>query len=86
MFEGAEANTLERVKEIQKQYNLEIPFGHDIGNVSTNNISSMMHNYRTGGTPWFILIEDTGRVVFNDYHLNVDKAIKFLKEVEINQK
>ena len=31
VFEGSHANTLERVKEIQKEYNLDIPFGHDVG-------------------------------------------------------
>ncbi len=81
VFEGAEANTLDRVKEIQKEYKLEIPFGHDTGDASTNNISSTMLAYRTGGTPWFIFIDQDNRVIFNDYHLNVDKAIEFLNNI-----
>ncbi len=82
IFEGNHANTFERVKEIQKQYELEIPFGHDVGDETTRNISSTMYNYRTGGTPWFIFIDQAGRVVFNDYHLNTEKAIEFLKEIK----
>jgi len=51
VFEGAHANTFERMLEIQKQYDLAIPFGHDEGEADTQNISSIMYNYRTGDTP-----------------------------------
>ena len=79
VFEGNHANTFERMQEIQKQYKLAIPFGHDVGNEDTRNISSTMYNYRTGGTPWFIFLDENDRVVFNDYHLNTEKAIEYLK-------
>lgn len=77
VFEGVEENTFKRMVEIQKEYNLQIPFGHDAGNGETE-ISSTMINYRTGGTPWFIFIDENDVVVFNDYHLDVDKAIDYL--------
>ena len=82
VFEGKSSNTFERMKEIQKEYNLKIPFGHDVGSDSTRNISSVMHNYKTGGTPWFIFIDQKGRVVFNDFHLNTDKAIEYLEGIK----
>ena len=82
VFEGKRANTLKRVKEIQKEYDLKIPFGHDIGNENTRNISSTMFNYRTGGTPWFILIDQQGTVIFNDYHLNTENTIEYLKTIQ----
>ena len=82
VFEGAQANTFKEVKEIQKKYDLKIPFGHDVGDETTRNISSTMHNYRTGGTPWFILINQEGTVIFNDFHLNVEKAIEYLKAIK----
>lgn len=82
VFEGLHANTFERVKEIQKRYNLKIPFGHDIGDENTRNTSSIMFNYRTGGTPWFIFIGQEGTVIFNDFHLDTQKAIEYLKEVK----
>ncbi len=82
VFEGSHANTFERVKEIQKEYDLKIPFGHDVGDENTRNISSTMVNYRTGGTPWFIFINQNGTVVFNDYHLNTENAIEFLKAIQ----
>ena len=49
VFEGADSNTYEKMLEVQKEYNLHIPFGHDIGDEKTSNISSTMYNYRTGG-------------------------------------
>ena len=81
VFEGEEVNTKEKMLETQKKYGLEIPFGHDVGSVETGNRSSTMYNYRTGGTPWFIFIDQNNNVVFNDFHLNVEKAIEYLKEV-----
>ncbi len=82
VFEGAHANTKERMIETQKKFELEIPFGHDTGSEKTGNRSSTMYNYRTGGTPWFIFIDQNDRVVFNDFHINVDQAIEFLKGIE----
>lgn len=82
VFEGFQANTLEKVKETQERYKLAIPFGHDIGSIDTANYSSLMYHYRTGGTPWFIFIDESDTVVFNHYHLDTDKAIEFLKTIQ----
>jgi thiol-disulfide isomerase/thioredoxin len=81
VFEGHDTNTYDKLLETQKQYDLKIPFGHDSGDESSNNISKVMLNYRTGGTPWFILIDKNNSVVFADFHLNVANAIDFLKEI-----
>lgn len=82
VFEGKDQNTFEKLLETQQHYKLEIPFGQDEGDENTNNISSVMYHYRTGGTPWFILINQEGMVVFNDFHLNTEKAIEFLKTIQ----
>ncbi|MFK7001056.1 peroxiredoxin family protein [Flavobacterium oreochromis] len=82
VFEGNSSNTYEKMLEIQKKYNLKIPFAQDNGNSSTNNISNIMVNYRTGGTPWFIFIDQNDNVVFNDYHLDTEKAISYLKQIK----
>ncbi len=82
VFEGSSSNTKEKMLATQKKYELPIPFGHDVGNENTRNRSSTMYNYKTGGTPWFIFINQKDTVVFNDYHLDVDKAIAYLKEIE----
>lgn len=82
VFEGESQNTFEKMLEVQKKYELEIPFGQDNGDETTRNISNIMFNYRTGGTPWFIFIDKENNVVFNDFHLNTEKAIEYIKGVE----
>lgn len=86
VFEGKSANTYEEMKKVQKKYDLAIPFGHDEGNEETGSISSTMRNYRTGGTPWFILIDQNDTVIFNDFHLNTEKAIEYIQEVTTGKK
>lgn len=76
VFEGHDENTFEKVVEIQKKYDLKIPFGHD----SNKSSSDIMSKYRSGGTPWYIIIDPANRVVFNDFHIPVDEAIEFFKE------
>jgi len=39
-----------------------------------------MISYQTGGTPWIILINPKGEVVFNDFRVDADKLIKYLSE------
>lgn len=80
VFEGFEANTYEKMVETQKKYELKIPFGHDAGDDGRSR-SNIMTNYRTGGTPWFILIDQHNNVVFADFHLNVDATIEVLKSI-----
>jgi len=81
VFEGHEENTSEKLRELQKKYKLKIPFGHDPGDKSTDNISKIMYNYRSGGTPWFIVIGAGGSVVYNDFQIDVEKAIVVLKKL-----
>jgi len=81
VFEGIDENTYEKILETQNRYNLPIPFGHDAGDKDSQNISQIMYNYRTGGTPWFIFIDQMDTVVFNDFHLNTEKAIEFLMKI-----
>ena len=81
VFEGHDANTYEKMLETQKKYDLKIPFGHDAG-ADDESRSSIMTDYRTGGTPWFIFIDQNDNVVFADFHLNVDAAIDVLRSIE----
>ena len=43
---------------------------------------NFMQNYQTGGTPWFVFIDQNDSVIFADFHLNVDAAYPFLKSIE----
>ncbi len=80
VFEGYESNTYEKILETQKQYELQIPFGHDAGDDGKSR-SNIMKNYQTGGTPWFIFIDKHDNVVFSDFRLNPVAAIDFLKSI-----
>ena len=82
VFEGFQENTYEKMLETQRKYHLEIPFGHDAGDDGKSR-SNIMTNYGTGGTPWFILLDQNNNVVFTDFHLNVDAAIEVLKSIKV---
>lgn len=77
VFEGHFTNTADKLREIQLRYQLPIPMGHDAG-AGQGHPKTMM-DYRTGGTPWMILIDPERRVVFNDYGIDAHKAVEFLR-------
>jgi hypothetical protein len=72
VFEGFEKNTFERLRETQLRYELNLPFGHD---AVPGNHSTVMQDYQTGGTPWFILIDQDNHVIFSDFHINAEQVI-----------
>jgi len=80
VFEGFGSNTREAVRELQLRYELPIPMGHDPGSPDGERLPSTMLNYRTGGTPWVIIIEPGGTVAYNHYHIDGDRFIALLKE------
>ncbi len=76
VFEGFEANTFERLRETQLRYGLALPFGHDHPAAShCAAVPTVMQDYGTGGTPWFIVISPAGEVVFSDFQLDADRLI-----------
>lgn len=79
-FEGFFTNTVDKLREIQLQYDLPIPMGHDPGNPGSDHRPSTMRHYRTGGTPWMILIDPGGTVIYNDFSINSDRLIEVLNE------
>ena len=80
VFEGFETNTREAVRALQLRYELAIPMGHDPGTPDGERLPSTMVNYRTGGTPWIIVIEPAGTVAYNDYRIDGDRFIELLRE------
>jgi len=80
VFEGFSSNTREAVRELQLRYELPIPMGHDPGTPEREGLPSTMVRYRTGGTPWAIVIEPGGTVAYNNYHIDGDRFIALLKE------
>ena len=78
VFEGFKTNNQDAVRELQLRYDLPITMGHDPGDGETHQVSSTMRNYRTGGTPWLILINPDGVVVFNGFHVDTSKLIDYV--------
>lgn len=84
-FEGYRTNNQDALRKNQLRYELDIPFGHDTGNGEAEHGSrerypNTMISYQTGGTPWIILINPKGEVVFNDFRVDPDKLIEYLSE------
>ena len=78
VFEGFESNSADRIESIRKKYDIDIPFGHDDGK---GRGSLLMRDYQTRGTPWNIIIDKQGKIVFSDFHIDPDKAIAFLDKM-----
>lgn len=79
-FEGHTINTADKVREMQLRYDLKIPMGHDPGQHKPHGMPNTMRDYRTGGTPWQVLINPEGRVIFDGFHVDTGKAIAYLRE------
>lgn len=77
-FEGHGTNTPQRAKETADGYGLTIPVGHS---GSPQQPSAVMRNYRTGGTPWTVIIDRNGIVRFNDFHIESDAAVTMINRL-----
>ncbi len=80
VFEGHEVNTGDKVRQTQQRYELPIYMGHDPGKATESGYPNTMLAYRTGGTPWQVLIAPDGTVVFDGFRVNVDKLISVLQQ------
>jgi methionine-R-sulfoxide reductase len=82
VFEDFEHNTYEQMLADQRKYALPIVFGHDEGEGRHGAGSVLMQRFHNGGTPWFILIDPQGVVVFNGFRLDAERLITQLKRIE----
>ncbi len=80
VFEGYSTNTQDKVRELQQRYDIPAVMGHDPGDKEAHIPAVTMINYRTGGTPWLVLVAPDGSVVFNNFHVNRTKLIEYLHE------
>ena len=79
-FEGYSVNTRDKVRKLQLQYELSITMGHDEGDPDVERLPKTMRNYRSGGTPWTVIIDPQGRVITNDFHLDGDKVVDYFNQ------
>lgn len=75
VFEGFASNTFEHAKAVAKRYHLDIPIGQSGENGKR---SPLMSAYRTGGTPWTVIIDRGGVVRFNDFHARESSASELI--------
>ena len=77
-FEGFSTNTADQMQVMQKRYDLPIIMGHDAGNEEAHPYT--MKSYRSGGTPWAVLISPEGKVIYNDFSIQPESAIAYIKK------
>ena len=80
VFEGYRTNDARAAERTAIRYGLKIPVGHDVGPKGSR--SPVMSKYRTGGTPWFVIIDTKGMVRANAFHLRVDRAVRYIKSLK----
>ena len=74
VFEGAQENTADKLRLNQEHYGLHMPFGHDLP-PEGERYPTFMEDYRSGGTPWFTVIDPEGRVVHADFRLDAARLL-----------
>jgi thiol-disulfide isomerase/thioredoxin len=80
VFEGQEVNTFDRLRKNQRRYGLHVPFGHAVADsASVDAVPPIMEAYRSGGTPWFVVIAPNGRVVYDGFRLDAEGLIPALR-------
>lgn len=80
VFEGLEVNTFDCLRKNQRRYGLRAPFGHAaVGSESADAVPAIMEVYRSGGTPWFVVISPDGRVVCDGFRLDAKSLVGALR-------
>lgn len=54
---------------------------HDAADPQSDPIPMTMKKYRSGGTPWTVIIDQTGHVVYNQFHIGVDQAATLINDL-----
>jgi hypothetical protein len=77
VFEGYDVNTVDQAKASTDEFDIHVPVGHDGG----PDKSLLMRRYRTGGTPWIVIIDRDGTVRFNDFFIGPEAAISLIDQL-----
>jgi hypothetical protein len=59
---------------------------HDAGNPDTDEIPQTMNKYRSGGTPWTVIIDSSGKVVYNDFKIDIAQAVSLIERLLAKRK
>ena len=79
VFEGHDYNSRDKLRKNQLEWDLKIPMAHAAGNPETHEIPEIMKKYRSGGTPWKVIINPEGKVVFNQFHIKPSQAVTLIE-------
>ena len=80
MFEGSDVNTFDRLRENQQRYGLRVPFGHAAADpASSDAMPAIMAAYRSGGTPWFVVIAPDGCVVYDGFGFEAASLVRAIQ-------
>ncbi len=81
VFEGFAVNTKDKLRESQVKYGIRVTMAHDAGNGSQGSIPKTMINYRSGGTPWAVIINPEGTIVYNQFHIEAEQAVSMIQKL-----
>jgi hypothetical protein len=81
VFEGHKYNSQDKLRKNQLEWDLKIPMAHAAGNPQTHEIPEIMRKYRSGGTPWKVIINPEGKVIFNQFHIKPSQAIALIESM-----
>lgn len=81
MFEGYGFNTPDKIRQNQIKYALNIPMAHAPGDSAAHVAPEIMRNYRSGGTPWTVIVDPSGKVVYNDFHIEKVQAVALIEQL-----
>lgn len=79
-FEGHARNTFERGLADVRRYELKGPFGQDRSS-GAGPLPVTMRRYRSGGTPWVVLVDRAGIVRFAGFGLRQSAAVAIVKQL-----
>ena len=85
VFEGAETNTRDKLRINQEQYGLKMPCG-PVTPPAGERYPTFMEDYRSGGTPWFTVIDPEGNVVHADFRLDPQRFLAALGADDVELK
>ena len=77
-FEDFSDNTESKLQSAADEFDLTIPLGHL---AKTPGFYSINAAYKTGGTPWWIIVNPVGIVDYNGFYLNPDIAVDNLEKI-----
>ncbi len=82
-FEGLNTNSVDKVEKIQTQYELRMPVGHANPAAEGARVPAVMAKYRSGGTPWFVVVAPGGEVLYNGFQLDADRFLAWFAKTPI---